>query len=377
MIGTAETSIFQTGPLGCEALVIAFSSLGVDSVAKPFEFHNLLDRSDCAVLLLRDPDTSWYHGVPDLPGGPSALADALAEHARGFRRVICIGYSMGGYAALLFGRLIGAETIIALAPQTILSHGALDAWGDHRWDAQVERVQRQGDARLLDLAPLYHDTRHLLPDQAITICLSASGECLDVQHAFHLKRHAALHMLGSEPLAHGALVVALRESGLMRMMIDEAIAGVRTDLSLSDRFAGWMAKSRHSLALDPAGTRIDGSMLGISGTLAMHSASQIARDAAASHPVRLGARLWPEGRFGGSQREARFDFPPGDLTPGSVHRFAITIDLGNLPPGRHEVVVALVREGRFWFDEFGFNSARIGLVVDRTGISCLAEGAVI
>lgn len=376
MIGRSETSVFQASPDGCEALVVAFSSLGVDSLAKPFEFRGLLGRSDCAVLLLRDPDTSWYHLLRDFPGGPSAIGDAIAECARGFRRIVCVGYSMGGYAALLFGRLIGADTIIALAPQTNLSSDALAAWGDHRWDAQVARVQQDGDPRLLDLAPLYHDTRHLLADQEVVLCLGADGSPLDLRHALHLEPYATLHSLGTGPLAHEALVVALRESGLMRMMIDEGIAGRRMQAPLSEHFARWVAKSRHSLAIDRTATTIAGSTLDMSGTLVMHSASAIACNAAAPHRVRLGARLWPAGRSGAGRREARFDFPVADLLPGSVHRFTVAIDIGRLPPGRHEVVVALVREGRFWFDDLGFKAARIEFVVDEAGAPRLVEGTV-
>ncbi|TGX48696.1 hypothetical protein E5A73_20535 [Sphingomonas gei] len=313
----------------------------------------------------------------DFPTGPSVVADAIAERARGFRRVVCIGYSMGGYAALLFGRLIGVDTIIALAPQTDLSRHALGAWGDHRWDAQIARVHQRGDSRFFDLAPLYHDTHHLLPDQAVTLCLGAGGEPLDVHHALHLERYAAIHSVGTEPLAHEALVVALRESGLMRTMIDAAIAGRRTQIPLSECFARWMAKNQHSLAIDPAATLIVDSRLHVSGTVVMHSASRIARDPTSKHPVRLGVRLWPEGRFGGDRREARFDFPAPDLLSGSMHRFATVIDIGGLPPGRHDIVTALVREGRFWFDDLGFRAIRIGLVVDGAGAPRLVEGAVV
>jgi len=88
-------------------------------------------------ILVRDIHNSWYHrGVPGLGGHVDEVATSLRGLVRSIRpgRVMTIGQSMGGYAALLFGMLLGAERIVAFGP---LSH--LDP----------EEAIRQGDLRFL------------------------------------------------------------------------------------------------------------------------------------------------------------------------------------------------------------------------------------
>lgn len=74
-------------------------------------------------LLVRDPSGSWYND--GLPGVGGTLEEIAAEIERqlsglGATRVITAGSSMGGYAAILFGCMLGAERAIAFAPQTLL-----------------------------------------------------------------------------------------------------------------------------------------------------------------------------------------------------------------------------------------------------------------
>jgi hypothetical protein len=353
-------------------LIVAFSSIGVDDIDKPFEFRGIMTRNDCGVLLLRDPDGSWYHRLRGLAAGPEAVAKLVSRHARGYRRVICIGYSMGGYAALLIGRMIGADSILALASQTSLSPMTLQGWGDRRWDAQITRLSREGDARFLDLATFYRETQHLFPEQdvALTVCSDDLG--LDLRHAGHLAAFGRVQTLGKVRLQHQALVVALREAGILREMIDQAVAGSVDPGNLAERYARWMVGSRHSLAIDPYRSRIEDGVLALAGSVAIHAAAEIACDADPSHRVRLGVRLYATG-VAALRREARFDFPSPRLRAGTVHAFSTRVDVTRLPPGRYALVVALVREGRFWFDELGFKAAHLELLVDEKGTPRMVE----
>ena len=63
-----------------------------------------------------------------------------------------------GYAALLFGTLLGAEEVLCFAPQTVLDLDILADMGDHRWDwrlgrqtaagaVDVDKMTRLGEAR--------------------------------------------------------------------------------------------------------------------------------------------------------------------------------------------------------------------------------------
>lgn len=355
-------------------LIVAFSSLGVDRADKPFEFRGLLKREDCAVLLVRDLATSWYHLTPGLGQGPNSLVDAIAARTRGHRRVVTVGFSMGGYAALLVGRTIGADAIIALAPQTSISPQQLMPWGDRRWEQALGRVYRSGDRRMLDLEPLFRDTRHLLATQAITLCTSGVGDAFDERHAAHLERFAKVHRVGVDPLSHGALVVALRESGLLRTMIDAGLSGAPPLASVAEHWSAWMERSRYAVRLDPGRLTIDGRLLHIAGVVTLGTDAALACDAVPGHPVRVGARLWSETKPGVHGRETRFDFPVRDLRPGSEHPFALEISVAGLEPGEHRLTAALVREGRYWFDDFGFAAASVTLRVGPSGICSIVEG---
>ena len=73
-------------------------------------------------ILVRDIRNSWYHrGIPGLGSHVDEVAASLRGLVRSIRpsRVLTIGQSMGGYAAILFGMLLDADRIIAFGP---LSH---------------------------------------------------------------------------------------------------------------------------------------------------------------------------------------------------------------------------------------------------------------
>ncbi len=110
-------------PSGSERAVVAFSARGGGH--GQFHFFRLLQPlPGVTKLLIRDPSERWYnHG---LPGSEGASVGHTAERIRGeldelgASRVVTAGGSMGGYAAILFGCLLGVDRVVALVPQTVL-----------------------------------------------------------------------------------------------------------------------------------------------------------------------------------------------------------------------------------------------------------------
>lgn len=352
---------FREHATGASTLVVAFSSLGVDAPDKQFEFAGLLDRGDCSILLLRDIATSWYHQVPGCPG-IQAFADFLAERVLRHRHVIFLGYSMGGYAALLFGRMLGVDEIFALAPQTLLTPVGLAQWGDVRWTGLLERLHRgEPEPAHFDLARLFADTRYLV-GQAVTIAVGHDAHDLDTRHAERLAKHARVVRLGESPIPHSGLVVGVRESGILRRAIDHAVRGEPIAQDMSGQWRDWMELSRYDLQSVRAEPETGApSRLRIEGVVEVTGPAPLDLAAASGQPVRLGARLWRGSRVGVHGDELRFDFSGSTLDPGKPYPFAFEFEFGGHPAGQYEISVSLIREGRFWHDDLGFSGVTVKL----------------
>ena len=92
----------------------------------PFEFVRYLSSqySDrCDLLFYVDRERCWYHrGLKGLTTNVDNTAEYLALKISGhtYKKVVFMGVSAGGYAAILFGSLCNASNVIAFIPQTTL-----------------------------------------------------------------------------------------------------------------------------------------------------------------------------------------------------------------------------------------------------------------
>jgi len=124
----------------CDTLVVAFSSLG-DYLIRP-EFRKTLQDLPCARLFVMDPSCSWYWNCPNGSWEGFAYYEAqIATMAKGFRRVVMLGDSMGGSGALLYSHL--ATLVISFVPQVDLEadiHVRREDFTPPRKRAFTERV---------------------------------------------------------------------------------------------------------------------------------------------------------------------------------------------------------------------------------------------
>ena len=97
----------------------------------PFEFMNYLSSlyNDCCDLLFyKDIHQCWYHkGIEGISTSIKETADYLErkinrQPEKQYEKVIFMGTSAGGYAAILFGSLCKANYVISFKPQTILNN---------------------------------------------------------------------------------------------------------------------------------------------------------------------------------------------------------------------------------------------------------------
>jgi hypothetical protein len=137
-------------------LLLAFGGLVGQIGIPPFEFFSLTAQVPVKRLFVRDLRQAWYHrGIPGYGSGLPQVADALRPllAEQGVERLVVAGASAGGYAALLFGTLLGAEEVLCFAPQTVLDLDILAEMGDRRWDWRLGRQTAAGavDGRFTDL----------------------------------------------------------------------------------------------------------------------------------------------------------------------------------------------------------------------------------
>jgi pimeloyl-ACP methyl ester carboxylesterase len=211
-------------------LLIAFGGMRGELGIPPFEFFKATGEFPIKRLFVRDLSQAWYHR--GIPGGGSTIpemADSLqaliAQHE--VERLVVAGTSAGGYAALVFGSLLGADRAICFAPQTVLELPALAAMNDHRWDRQVEELLANGG-----LDPRWTDLRDALP----------GARCTDTRYELHYDpsfapdRAHCEHLAGLDgvelrPRAGGGHNIArdMREAGELERLLRSALETLPAD----------------------------------------------------------------------------------------------------------------------------------------------------
>ena len=107
-----------------DCLLIAFGGLAGGLHIPPFEFFNATRDFACKKLFVRDLQQCWYHrGTTPFQNNISSLRDELETLIleSTATRIVAVGTSSGGYAALLFGLLLGMDEAHALSPKTYIN----------------------------------------------------------------------------------------------------------------------------------------------------------------------------------------------------------------------------------------------------------------
>lgn len=206
-------------------LLIAFGGMRGRIGMPPFEFLKLTGEIPVKRVFVRDLRQAWYHaGLP--PNGRGLLS--VAEELRGVMagenvtRLVVTGNSAGGYAALIFGRLLGADVVLSFAPQTILDLGELHAMDDHRWDERLGEVTAAGT-----LDPAWIDLRSALPKLAAPATTSkVFFDTTLAQDRLHAERLEGVEGLRLYRFGRGShhLVRSLRDCGALARLLREAVS---------------------------------------------------------------------------------------------------------------------------------------------------------
>jgi hypothetical protein len=216
--GKADPITFEDDP--SHTMVVVFGGLNrrVGGVP-PFEFMRLLGDMAVKRLFVRDPRQAWYHrGLPGVGENLDAVVEHLVARPYGdYERLVLVGNSAGGYAALLFGSLLEADCVLAFAPQTTVDLDELHALGDRRWDDNLEPLAAHGllDPRYVDLRGLTHRDARLYFD---------ADDPLDRGHAERVLNDGA-QRIQAHPCEGGGhdLVRKLRDRGTLSEILRSAL----------------------------------------------------------------------------------------------------------------------------------------------------------
>lgn len=206
-----------------DVMLVAFGGLkkGIGRIA-PFEFFNLTKDVPVKKIYVRDMKQAWYHdGVP----GVADSVDGVAKHLRRLiekqkpRKVVAVGNSAGGYAALLFGHLIGATVVHAFAPQTFIDKEGRKRNGDRRWEGAQIRNAHAASGRRAG----YFDLKRFFaarPSNTKFHIHYQRGSKIDSIHAERMRRIQGVYLHGYKAGGDDHyLVVHLKKDGRLKKIL--------------------------------------------------------------------------------------------------------------------------------------------------------------
>lgn len=156
-------------------IVVTFSGLGMlDSIRPRFELIGSLTNiknNNFDILGVRDLNYSWY--ISDI----NSYLSKLDEIIKKYDNVIFIGISSGGFASLLYGKILKVNKIISFSPQTNISESFLNKIKDRRFDKLLQqKVYSPWNNRYYDL-----NNFEKIKEQEINIIYSSTNK-YDEQH---------------------------------------------------------------------------------------------------------------------------------------------------------------------------------------------------
>ncbi|WP_162515393.1 YqiA/YcfP family alpha/beta fold hydrolase [Paenibacillus pinistramenti] len=176
-----------------------------------FEFYNISREIQSKRIFIRDFSQAWYHyglktrSISNIEQLAQYL-DSLIEQSQA-RKVILVGNSMGGYAAILLSLLLKTKTqVVAFNPQTFIGEKLFSEMGESRWMKKVRNIPSDVVDYYLDLSKLIEGRNN--PDTKIDIYYSES----DKHHALRLDGYCNISLNYFPSVFHHDLVKELRDS---------------------------------------------------------------------------------------------------------------------------------------------------------------------
>lgn len=150
-----------------EVLVLAFGGMMSGLGMPPFEFMKTFSDKSYSCVFFKDFHQFWYQKgllgfTNDVYGTRDFIQSIIADVNP--RYVITLGTSSGGYAAIMFGILLGVNRILAFSPQTKIGQKEYEAFAS--LDTPDFQDADQGEKNIWNLSKLIDEQLNsdTLPD---------------------------------------------------------------------------------------------------------------------------------------------------------------------------------------------------------------------
>ena len=175
-------------------------------------------------IFFRDVSQCWYQcGLPGIGADVYEITDFIKKKVEELhpRNVYFVGNSMGGFAAILFGSLVGRGKVVAFSPQTFIRPSKLITSNDTR-----NRKQKIAACLKSLFRPHVHDLNKVLlyttSQLRIEIYVSAENR-IDWAHAQNIRGYENVSIKPFSVREHG-LVKFLRHQNLLSDILKSADA---------------------------------------------------------------------------------------------------------------------------------------------------------
>jgi len=186
--------------------LMVFGGMACSVGMPPKEFFNSLPENNLNIIFVKDFLQCWYQrGLVgksvDIGTTTKYLESIIPKETE---RLVCLGTSAGGYAAIRFGVDLGAARIITFSPQTKISHRVFNRFKS--LDSRIDDINLNGSD--LDL----NEFLSCKKNRNIELYYGVENKT-DVIEALHIKEY-----IKSRPLKTSTHNVAayLKERGLLK-----------------------------------------------------------------------------------------------------------------------------------------------------------------
>ena len=203
-----------------DVMLIAFGGIKGGLDIPVFEFFKSTSIFPVKKMYFRDLKQTWYHSnLPGIGNNVDEIASFIINQIKlqKVHRVVMIGNSMGGYAALLFGYLVKSDVIHSFSPQTFISQIFRWKYNDSRWKNQIKNVYKSSNRikKYFNLRKLFQDRTNRKTKFKVHYSVH---DHLDYIHANRMNIFPNVEVIGYKSRGH-RLIKYLRDIGELNKIL--------------------------------------------------------------------------------------------------------------------------------------------------------------